>query len=848
MVVFTAAAALGASIIASGVGTALGLGAIFTGTIGAAILGFGAQFALGFLMSALAPKPSSQTNNRGYDVNSFGSALDHQVIYGEVKTGGAVVYDNATGNNNKYLHRVIAFAGHEIDSFQEIYLDDELLTLDVNGNVTSPERYDGKLRIKEHLGADNQVADTDLVSEVFEWTTSHRLQGIAYLYIRMSFDADVFPNGVPTFTSVIRGKKIYDPRTLTTAWSNNPALCVRDYLTSSTYGLGESSANIDDDSIIVAADVCDNLNYPTLTGGTKFTANGAFTTAVTPYSFLNNVMSSMGGTVWYSQGEWRVKPAYYTAPVADLTDDDLRSGLSISTRHSRRDNFNTVKGTFKGTETNWQVTDYPEYTNAAFVTEDNGQSSVVDLDLPFTSSSVEARRIARIALERNRQQLTVSASFGMRAFGLQVGDLVTLTSTRRGWAAKEFEIVSWNFGITGENDLQVQLTLREISESVFDEVDDGVVYTRDNTSLPSAFEVPSVGLSASVRLQVSKEKLTNIATLTVTSGASERIDHVEVQFKLSSGTEWKAVGTGQIGVFEVIDLEDDLYDFRARAINTFGIKGEWEFLFNIEASGLAIPPSDITGLAYEITNGNAFLEWNPVPDLDLSFYRVRHAVETTGATWANATTAIDKVPRPASSVSLASRSGTYMIRPYDKGGVSSSGYASVVVLPEVLEPFTTTLTQTENPTFSGTKSDCNVNVSNYLEITDPSVAPSEATYTFSDYIDTGTSRRIKARVDASVIRINELGNTFDDLPGLFNDLTGLFDDLSGDQDFADTNLEFYISTTEDDPAGTPIWTPYVKFRVGNYYGRAFRFQVVLKSSADNVTPNITSLSAIVEYN
>jgi len=839
MVVFTAAAALGATIIGAAAGTF---------TILTVAVGFAAQFALGFLMSALAPKPSSQTNNRGYDVNSFGSALDHQIIYGEVKTGGAVVYDNATGNNNKYLHRVIAFSGHEIDSFQEIYLDDELLTIDVDGNVTSPERYNGKLRIKEHLGADNQVADTDLVSEVPEWTNNHRLQGIAYLYVRLKFDADVFPNGVPTFTSVIRGKKIYDPRTLTTTWSNNPALCVRDYLTSNSYGLGESSANIDDDSIIVAADVCDNLNYPTLTGGTKFTTNGAFTTAVTPYSFLNNIMSSMGGTVWYSQGEWRVKPAYYTAPVADLTDDDLRSGLSISTRHSRRDNFNTVKGTFKGTETNWQVTDYPEYTNAAFVTEDNEQSSVVDLDLPFTSSSVEARRIARIALERNRQQLTVSATFGMKAFGLQVGDIITLTSTRRGWDAKEFEVTTWNFGITGENDLQVQLTLREISESVFDEVDDGVVYTRDNTSLPSAFEVPSVGLSATVRLQVSKEKLTNIAALTVTSGASELIDHVEVQFKLSSGTDWKAAGTGQIGIFEVIDLEDDLYDFRARAINTFGIKGEWEFLFNIEASGLAIPPSDITGLAYEITNGNAFLEWNPVPDLDLSFYRVRHAIETTGATWANATTAIDKVPRPASSVSLASRSGTYMIRPYDKGGVSSSGYASVVVLPEVLEPFTTTLTQTENPTFSGTKSGCNVNVSNYLEITDPSVAPSEATYTFSDYIDTGTSRRIKARVDASVIRINELGNTFDDLPGLFNDLTGLFDDLSGDQDFADTNLEFYISTTEDDPSGTPTWTPYVKFRVGNYYGRAFRFQVVLKSSADNVTPNITSLSAIVEYN
>jgi len=844
MVFVTAAAALGVTV-ANALGASFIVGTVSFATVA---IGFAAQFALGFLMSALAPKPSSQTNNRGYDVNSFGSALDHQIIYGEVKTGGAVVYDNATGTNNKFLHRIIAFAGHEINSFEQIYVNDELVTLDGSGNVTSPSQYVGKIRILKHLGADTQVADASLVSEVAEWTSSHRLQGIAYLYVRLAFDADAFPNGVPTITSVIRGKKIYDPRTDTTAWSANNALCVRDYLASSTYGLGESSANIDDDAFIVAANVCDNLNYPTLTGGIKFSTDGAFTTAVTPYDFMNNIMSSMGGTIWYSQGKWRVKPAYYTAPVTNLTDDDLRSSISIQTRHSRRDNFNTVKGTFKGAETNWQVTDYPEYTNAAFVEEDNGQSSVIDLDLPFTSSSVIARRIARIALERNRQQLTVSASFGMKAFGLQVGDLVTLTSVRRGWDAKEFEIVTWNFGVVGGNDLQVQLSLREISESVFDEVDDGVVYTRDNTTLVSPFETPSVGLSVTVRLQVLKEKLTNIASLVVTSGASERIDHVEVQFKLASDTDWKTVGTGQTGTFEVIDLEDELYDFRARAINTFGIKGEWEFLFNIEASGLAVPPSDITGLAYEITNGNAFLEWNPVPDLDLSFYRVRHAVGTTGATWANATTAIDKVPRPASSVSLASRSGTYMIRPYDKGGVSSVGYSSIVVLPEVLEPFTTTLTQTEDPTFSGTKSGCSVNVSNYLEITDPSVAPSEATYTFSNYIDTGSVRRVKARVDAAVIRVNEAGNTFDDLPGLFGDLTGLFDDLSGEQDFSDTNLEFYISTTEDDPAGTPTWTPYVKFRVGNYYGRAFRFQVVLKSSADNTTPNIISLDAIVEYN
>ena len=84
MVVFTAAAALGVTI-ANALGASILVGTISLTTVA---IGFAAQFALGFLMSALAPKPSSQTSNRGYDVNSFGSALDHQVIYGEVKTGG----------------------------------------------------------------------------------------------------------------------------------------------------------------------------------------------------------------------------------------------------------------------------------------------------------------------------------------------------------------------------------------------------------------------------------------------------------------------------------------------------------------------------------------------------------------------------------------------------------------------------------------------------------------------------------------------------------------------------------------------------------------------------------------
>jgi hypothetical protein len=843
MAIITAAATIGSAI--------LGIGAA-TVTFATVAVGFAAQFAIGAALRALAPKPTfPSATPRGYTVNQRGSALDHQIIYGKARAGGVVVFNGTTGTNNKFLHQVIAYTGHEIESFDEIYINDARVTGLSSGNVTqitlpdgsTSDRYDGFIRINQHLGAPDQAADSDLVSEVAEWTSNHRLRGISYLYIRYAFDADVFPNGVPQVTATIKGKKVYDPRTDTTAWSDNPALCIRDYLTSG-YGLGENEANVDDALVEAAADVCDETD--TDAGTTRYTCNGNFTTSQTPYDILGDLLTSMGGLLWYAQGEWRMKPAYWTAPTITFTEDDLRSSVQVKTRHSRRDNFNTVRGTFRGAESDWQVTDYPEVTNSAFVAADNGQESVVDIDLPFTDNSIEARRLARIILERNRQQLTVSASFGLRAFQVQIGDVVNLSVDRFGWTDKAFEVVAWTFGLTDGQDLQVQMTLREISESVFDEVDDGVVYERDNTTLLSPFEVPNVGVSAVARTQVLREKLTNIIAVTVTSGRPEGVDLVEVQFKESSESTWRNLGTGELGTFEAIDLETGNYDFRARAVNSFGVKGEWVFLFGVQANGLLGPPADVTGLTAEVNGATIHLEWEAVPDLDLSYYRVRHAIEETGATWANATTAVDKVPRPATAVSLPTRPGTYLIRAVDKSGVASTNYTSVVVPAANLQAFANTDTQTEDPTFGGTKTGCSV-VSSALEITDVSSAPSTATYDFSAYIDTGAVRRVRSRIETNVERRDLSAGLWDDLPGLFDDLPGLFDDFTGAAQFADINVQAYISITQDDPAGSPTWTDYQLFRAGDYSGRAFRFRVILTSTSADVTPSITGLKALVEY-
>ena len=797
-------------------------------------------------LNALIPKPKLQGVNRGYQTNARGSALDHQIIYGRVKTGGAIIYNEATGVNNKDLHRIIAYAGHEVTSFDEIYVNDEVVTLDGTGNVISPAKYDGLIRIKEHLGSPSQTADTYLVAESDGlWTTQHTLNGIAYLYIRLSFSSDAFPNGVPEITATIKGKKIYDPRDGTTAWSDNPALCIRDYITSG-YGLGEDAAQLDDTLVSAAANVCDETD--TEAGTTRYTCNGAFLTSATPYDMLNDLLTSMGGMLWYAQGKWRMKPAYWTEPVLSLTNDDLRSGLNVSTRHSRRDNFNIVKGTFRGEESNWQVTDYPEVKNTDFINADGGQESTADIDLPFTDNSIEARRTARIALERNRQQLTVQASFGLRALAVQVGDNVTLTVPRMGWDNKEFEVISWNFGLVDTLDLQVTMTLREISESVFDEVDDGIVYERDNTTLLSPFEVPGVGLGATVVAKVFAEKLVNELTLTVTSASDLRIDSVEVQYKAVADTDYTTVGSGELGKFVIIDLEKGFYDARARAINTFGVKGEWEYLFNIEVDALSDPPANITNFIRELSAGTIFFSWDAVPDLDLSYYSVKHNPNTSGATWGNSSTVITKVARPSTVASLPARSGTFLIKAYDKNGNESVAATNLVVLPTELPPLGTSQTLTEDPTFTGSKTNLSV-VSSQLEITDASGATPSGTYLFSTYLDTGSSRTVRATGEVTFERIYKAGTLlWDAIPQNWDTWPDNFDTWTDeDAAFGDVSVTVYVRATPDDPAGTPTWGSWQVAASVDVVGRAFEFKAELASTNTNFSPSVITLLGKVEY-
>ena len=831
--------------------------------------------ALASASQSLSPKPklpsfsdfSSQSQNRTQLIKQ--PTVARRIIYGETRVSGVLGFAETT-DEDKYLHLVILIATHEVNQIGTIYINDQALTLDGNGNVTAPSQYANLVRIKKHLGSTSQSADATLISESNKWTDQHKLSGIAYIYARLEFDADAFPNGLPNISAIVQGKKVFDPRTSTTAYSTNPALCIRDYLTDNKYGFGASSDEIDDISFTTAANICDetvSLNA----GGTetKYTLNGTFESNATPKQTLENLLTSMGGIVIYSNGTFKVKAAKYVSPTVTLDENNVRGAIGLQTNRSRRDNFNGVKGVFVSPTNNYVAADYPAFTSSTFETEDGGDRVFLDLDLPYTTSSSMAQRLAKIALFRNRQKVSMTFFCDLKAFQLDVGDVVNITNTRFGFSSKPFEVAEWGLNFAsdanGNLTLGVDLTLREINSAAYDwiPVDDEKVFTLDNTNLLDPFVVPEPTMTVTDELRVLNEEAISVLLVTVNT-SSARILDFEVQAKKTTSTNFINLGKSSANLFELVNVEDDaVYDVRARAITRFG-KSDFVTTQH-QVIGKTAPPETVTNFSINIINTEAHLSWTPVGDLDLSHYRIRHSRDTSAsATYANSVDLINKVSRPANTAVVPAMTGTYFIKAVDKLGNESLDATSSVAIIENIKDLNLVATSTQNPTFSGTKTNVVV-VDNNLRLGTSVLFDAAAgnfdntgglfdggggtvsasgTYEFDNYIDVGAvyTNRITANVTVSRV---DFGVQFDDATGNFDDREGLFD---GDaNEFGDTNVELQIATTEDDPASaSPTYTAFRKFFVGDYKARAFKFRAILTTTDSEATPSVSALSVTVD--
>lgn len=578
------------------------------------------------------------------------------IVYGRTKLEGLVSWF-AMHPDNSAAQRIVTFTGCEVEDIEELWLDDWRVDFGngVPGYCTVLSRADGQFILTEtvylqkNLGASDQAALTQPVSLGLGWTEAHRQRGCSHAYVGIVWDKNIFGDGLPKVSAVIKGKPLYDPRTEETAYSANPVLAICDVITNAEYGLGEPWSNIDLGLAGASANACDetvNLGG----GGTEFRyqVNGSFSTEEDPFLVIAKLAGACAGTVRRCGGIWRIYAGAYIAPVVTLTEADVIGELTIQTMRPRKESCNRVRGTFPDATRQWETTDYPPVKNAIYLGQDAGVEIWQNLDLPFTSSQTMAQRLAKIEMEKARQGITVSGVFGLRALDILAGETVAFTLSRMGWTSKVFLVEEWElvelhgaFGVV----LGVGLVLRETASAIYD-WNEGEETTWDlapNTGLPAPWLVPTpAGLivesgtdqlykkadgTIMSRMRVSWTAPTDASLL---AGGS-----VYGFVKRSSASTWETrhIGEASQTEFFVFDVEDGaLYDIKVQYQNSFGFRGTAALVENHQVIGKTAPPEDVTGLTATLSAYGTELNWNPVSDIDLLEYVLK-----VGASWAAGT-------------------------------------------------------------------------------------------------------------------------------------------------------------------------------------------------------------------
>lgn len=812
-------------------------GVLAAGGIGAALVRLGGTLLLSFAAQALMPKPKMALQARSVTVRE--PVVPRDLVYGRARKGGVITFLHASGAKDQYLHLVIVLAAHRVKSIGAIWFDGEM-AVSAGGLVQG--RWAGRVTVETRLGAGDQPAFTGLMADVPDkWTADHRLAGCAALCLRLTWDADTFPGGIPNITVDIEGKDdILDPRTGIRGYSENPALCLADYLSHAAYGIGAAIGagdGIHAESLIEAANICDE-EVPLAPGGSepRYSCNGVLSLAEGPKTLIEGLLSAMAGRVAVQGGSWRIHAGAWRPPEVTLTADDVRAGgLVLATRISQSANFNAVRGQFVSPENDWQPDDFPAYASEVYLAEDGGERRWRDLSLPFTISASMAQRLAKIELERARRQMTVKLSGKLAAWRAGVGETVMLSYARWGFAAKPFEVQGVSLDLTASGDgalLLPELVLRETSPLVYDwsASEEAIYAAAPRTSLPGPADVPAPGTPHLAEEMYETRGGTGVRTLIRVTWVEAPSDFVrEYQIRARrvldvggtpTGEDWITLGRTDQPSWEIRDVRSGRWEVAVKSLSVIGVSSPYVGA-EIEILGLTVPPAALDSVTLQTAGGLAILKWRPSADLDVRIggrIVIRHSASLT-ATWATSTS-MDEVAGSDAVALVPLKPGTYLLRARDNSG-NLGPVAGVGTKGAQALPFAPVMSLAADPAWTGTRVNAVVDGAT-LKLVD---IGTEGRFTFPAGMDFGSLRRVRLRSEIDVAAL-KLGALIDDRLALIDSWLDV-DDTDG----ADIDVIVEARTTDDDPAGAPTWSDWSRLDSSEDEVRAVELRARLISAS-----------------
>lgn len=412
------------------------------------LLGYAAPIALAVGVQAYQlsriRKNLAPTNDPGGLQQILKQAIPAQrLVLGRATTGGAMFFYRA---KKPYIWYGILLAAHEVDGFENLFINGHTVFIDQDGFATSVPFRDGDrkyIEVSFRRGTLDQAIDPIIARDFPDMPSTFRQRGHATLVIKAHYG---FGNGFEeqfedhkrvygdqgTLQPMIRfrgarvpdlrrpGVSLDDPSTW--IWSDNAALCLARFLIHKwpdTQILPTDRLNWD--LFMRAADECDKWEISK--DGTTFrrhTVNGVVQSTDDPWDVIENMKIAMGGHVVIERG--KVYPIVRTrrAPEATLHQEMIVGGVEYISEPRNRDLVNIVKPTFIAPDREYQEVAGPVLRRDDLIALD-GKPREISLRGAFVEDHRRMQRIASAHLNWARDGRTLTVGATMEAMSWTVG-------------------------------------------------------------------------------------------------------------------------------------------------------------------------------------------------------------------------------------------------------------------------------------------------------------------------------------------------------------------------------------------------------------------------------------------
>lgn len=468
--------------------------------------------------------------------------------------------------------------------------------------------------------------------------------GVAYSVISGTVGQDDFDP--LSIAAIIRGRQVYDPRTGITAWSDNPALCLANFIVSPD-GMGRA---VDWPGVIAAANACDEI-----VGGVKRRRIGLTLDEPLPCeTWVETLRTYAGCFVVRRESGWRLVP---DRPAASVASFDHAAGQVLAMgplRKRRRADAPTVM-TVRWTDASalpWR--DCSETVYLPGVQAGTVPRRLSEIALPGIQSASQARREA---IERINKLSLSDLSFTVDVFDeagtIEEGDIVTVTYAPRGLSAKLMRVSAPPDNTSAG---RYTLSLAEYDPASYS---DFVVTepTTPDTSLPSpSAPLPVVGLTLEEEVFQQQDG---------TSSSRIRASWLPPGYPWVSGFRidvrvgGAVVQVGSVGrsalswpswtVQELVPHQVDVFTRSSIGAESIAASAV------IVPKGKQLPPGNVASLSGYEVGGEVRLRWTAAVDIDIWRYEIRWGVP--GVSW-GAATLLDRVDA-LSLVSKDTPAGTW---------------------------------------------------------------------------------------------------------------------------------------------------------------------------------------------